>query len=112
MTEDTRLKLAAGIYGDFVTNADVNNANNRKHGYKPAVQGTHEQWVKSLLSGVQNPIQNALSDVEITNATEQQSVMTALAAIDRDVALAVYLKLKHDYAHFKGAAGGASSHDY
>ena len=51
-------------------------------------------------------------DVEITNAVEQASVTAALASTDKDIALAVYQKLKHDYAHFKGAAGGASSHDY
>jgi len=112
LTEDTRLKLAAGIYGDFVTNGEVNNANNKKHGYKPGLLGTHENWVKALLSGRNQEIQGALNDVDISAQAEQQNVMAALAAIDRDVALTVYEKLKHDYAHFKGAAGGASSHDY
>jgi len=94
-----------------VTNGDVNNANSQKHGYKPGLQGTHEQWVRALLSPNNITVQNALNDVEITGV-EQTNVANALANIDRDVALAVYLKLKHDYAHFKGAAGGASSHDY
>ena len=111
MTQDTKMKLAAGIYGDFVTNDEVNNANNQKHGYKPGLQGTHEQWVKALLSANSISVQNALNDVEITG-TEQANVIAMLANVDRDVALAVYQKLKHDYAHFKGAAGGASSHDY
>ena len=113
MTSDTKLKLAAGIYGDFVTNGEVNNASDKKHGYKPDLQpATHEQWVKALLSPKHTDIIGALSAVEISTSAEQLSVETALNAIDRDVALTVYQKLKHDFAHFKGASGSSSSHDY
>ena len=113
MTDETRLKLAAGIYGDFVTNDEVKNPTAKNSGYKPnlgALNLTHEQWIKDLLSGIAPKIQTALSAVDIQGA-QQNDVIAALPT-DREVALAVYQKLKHDFAHFKGASGSSSSHDY
>ena len=119
LNPDSKVKLAAAIYGDFVTNKDAGNAGsagpgaNEKFGYKPkfptAVGTTHEQFIGNLLSGVNTTIDSASTDAEITSVGEQIQVRNALQNIDLDIARAVYKRLREDFIKLKGAA---SSHDY
>ena len=108
LSDDTKLKLAAGVYGDFVTNDEVDNPNNKKFGYKPDL-ASHEEWINALLSGDEITIKNALNAVDIVQ-TEQTDVIAALHT-EREIALAVYRRLRHDFAIHR-PAGSASSHDY
>ena len=111
LTPDNKLKLAAGVYGDFVTNDEVANATNKNLGYKPDLGTmTHEQWINKLLSGNDTTIREALNAVDIVPA-EQDNAIAALPT-EREVALAVYKRLKEDFALLHPPAGGASQHDY
>jgi hypothetical protein len=109
------MKLAAGIYGEFMTNSDVNNANEKKFGYKPDFSGRrHGQWITDLLSGTDEKVKGALAVVDITDPGEQQQVIDALPkGGDSDVALAIYKRLKQDFTTLHAVHGNeASSHDY
>ena len=111
MKDDTKMKLAAAIYGDFVTNSDVKNADEDNHGYKPNFSlVTHGDWIDSLFSGDDGKIEAALDHVEITEPGEQNKVKVALVKdTDLDIAAAIYRKLKEDHVELKGKAG---HHDY
>ena len=113
LTEDTKVKLAAGIYGDYVMNGEVGNSN-PKFGYKPSLgKVTHEEWVSALLSGEDSTMTNALKAADITDGGQHAEVIAALKAIDRDVALAVYQKVRADILlHRPPHVSDASSHDY
>jgi hypothetical protein len=116
LKSDTKLKLAAGVYGDFVTNEDVGNSQ-PKFGYKPSLGDmTHEEWVTALLSGDANSIRTALAAVDVVDDNDLAEVIDTLKKTDREVALAIYKKLRADILLHRpkagGAGGDASSHDY
>ena len=115
LTPDSKLKLAAGVYGDFVTNEEVDNPTDRKFGYKPNL-GSHEVWINNLLSGDEVKIKSALTGADIVDTGQQTDVIAALPTerTEREIALAVYRRLRHDFAINRPApaAGSASSHDY
>ena len=114
LQESTKMKLAAGIYGEFMTNSDVNNTNEKKFGYKPDLgEMTHGQWIEALLSGDDETVKSALAVVDISNPGEQLQVIGALPkGSDRDVALAIYTRLKQDFDTLHAHVPDASSHDY
>ena len=110
---DTKVKLAAGVYGDLVTNEEVKNSNPH-FGYKPSLgEVTHRDWVMELLSGNDKRIADALEKVEVTDADDVDEVTETLKAIDRDVAVAVYEKVRADILLHRPHPGpDAASHDY
>ena len=114
LQESTKMKLAAGIYGEFMTNSDVNNTNEKKFGYKPDLgEMTHGEWIGALLSGDDKKVKGALAVVDITNPGEQQQVIDALPkGGDSDVAVAIYNRLKQDFATLHAHIPESSSHDY
>ena len=109
LSDDTKLKLAAGVYGDFVTNEEVDNPTDRKFGYKPNL-GSHEVWINNLLSGDEVKIKSALTGADIVETGQQTDVIAALPT-ERAIVLAVYRRLRHDFAMHRPASS-ASSHDY
>ena len=113
LDKDTKVKLAAGVYGDFVTNGEVNNPN-PNFGYKPNFdEGTHEEWIEELLSGDDTRIKQALTTIQIDNQTEQEKVVRALPKdTDCHVALAIYKKLKAEVHSHRPKDAEAGSHDY
>src|SRR5262245_9936883 len=65
LTEDTKVKVAAGVYGDLVMNSEVKNSNNPNFGYKPPfADETHEGWIDALLSCNDVSMENALKAVD------------------------------------------------
>jgi hypothetical protein len=98
LSNDSKLKLAAGVYGDTVTNGDVENPPPPGYSYTPGfAQGQHQKWIEDLLSGVDGRIKQALRYVAIEDGEEQNKVIRAFPkSTDLHVALAVYKKLQHD----------------
>lgn len=114
LMDDTKVKLAAGVYGDFVTNGEVDSSNPNV-GYKPNLGNTtHESWIEDLLSGDDDKIKQALAKVDIANPGEQLKVIGTLPTNedDRAIAMAIYKKLKKEILSHRPSDSEASSHDY
>src|SRR5262245_55878882 len=112
LTEDTKVKVAAGVYGDYVMNSEVGNSN-PNFGYKPSLANeTHEGWVEALLSWDDGKMANALKAVDVTDVGQLDEIIRTIKALDRDVAVAVYKKLRADIRLHRPAKPEAMSHDY
>ena len=112
LSADSKLKLAAAVYGHFITNQEVGNGQQPNFAYLPQFgEDGHAKWIQKLLSDDHDDVKAACTAVDIP-AGEHQKVIDALPkGSDRDVAVAVYKKLQDDFAKLH-AAGNQSSHDY
>lgn len=113
LTPDLKLKLAAAVYGHFVTNQEVGNNQELNSAYLPKFEGEegHTKWIEKLLSGNTPDIKEALSAIDIPPSEHQKVIDVLPKGGDNGVAVAVYTKLRDDFAKLH-AAGHQSSHDY
>lgn len=114
--DDTKVQLAAAIYGDYVTRAEAGETDptTANWGYHPTFEdGTsHNDWINGLLSGTEATARAMLSQVGIDGA-EADKVWDNLDQLNTSnslhVAKAVYNKLREEHMTASGEAG---SHDY
>jgi hypothetical protein len=111
---DTKVKLAAAIYADYIKNEEVGNPNDGQGGAQPPdftkYTGGHAGWVADLLNDDSAKVGQALEFAKIVdrdNDKEQTKVKLSLPkGTDLGVARAVYQKLRQHQQ------GGHFHHDY
>ena len=115
MDEDTKVKVAAAVYGDFMLGSEVNNGNKKRHGYKPDFTADHETWIRNLVGGNDSKRDQALDEIEVADGATGKDAVKALLpgdSADQEVVMAIYRRLKEDHDECRKRAGGSQAHPY